>query len=170
MPALDGAGDATLSVWNKVDKPVLLFPPENLQLVGWRDPYIFERGGNGKEWGMLMGSGLKGKGGAVLIYRSLNLYEGAKNFLPSPFPPPFPPSWLHRPALSSHLRAGLPGFGYLLCIWYSHVSNIKYKADAMPLQRSTRCVIFLINVRCWEMSPCCCHELACMSFCSACKG
>lgn len=77
-----GAGDPTLSVWNKVEKPVLAFPPENLQLVGWRDPYIFERGGNGKEWGMLMGSGLKGKGGAVLIYRSVDLYSGEEILSP----------------------------------------------------------------------------------------
>lgn len=63
---------------------MLQFPPVNLPLVGWRDPYIFERGGNGKEWGMLMGSGLKGKGGAVLIYRSDDLLTGA---LPPPLHP-----------------------------------------------------------------------------------
>ncbi len=71
------AGDDSLSVWHKRSQPVLQYPPENLPLVGWRDPYIFEVGGNGKEWGMLLGSGLKGKGGAVLIYRSASLHEGA---------------------------------------------------------------------------------------------
>ena len=70
------AGDDSLSVWHKRSQPVLQYPPENLPLVGWRDPYIFEVGGNGKEWGMLLGSGLKGKGGAVLIYRSASLHEG----------------------------------------------------------------------------------------------
>ena len=44
--------------------------------MGWRDPFIFETGGDGREWGMLLGSGLKGKGGAVLIYRSASLYDG----------------------------------------------------------------------------------------------
>ena len=49
-----------------------------MPLVGWRDPYIFEfKGQGGKlEWGMLMGSGLKGKGGAVMIYRSDDLSSG----------------------------------------------------------------------------------------------
>ena len=49
-------------------------------LVGWRDPFIFERKGlegNGREWGMLLGSGLKDGGGAVMIYRSTNLRGGA---------------------------------------------------------------------------------------------
>jgi len=69
-------GDDSLSVWHKRSQPVLQYPPENLPLVGWRDPYIFEVGGKGKEWGMLLGSGLKGKGGAVLIYRSASLHEG----------------------------------------------------------------------------------------------
>ena len=63
-------------MWHKRDQPFLRFPPENLPLVGWRDPFIFETGGDGKEWGMLLGSGLKGKGGAVLIYRSASLHEG----------------------------------------------------------------------------------------------
>jgi hypothetical protein len=47
-------------------------------LVGWRDPFIFEfKDKNGKmEWGMLLGSGIKGKGGAVMIYRSPELRYG----------------------------------------------------------------------------------------------
>lgn len=48
--------------------------------MGWRDPFIFERKGlegNGCEWGMLLGSGLKDGGGAVMIYRSENLRGGA---------------------------------------------------------------------------------------------
>lgn len=48
-----------------------------MPLVGWRDPYIFEVGGSGRQWGMLMGSGLKGRGGAVMIYRSNSLLGGA---------------------------------------------------------------------------------------------
>ena len=56
-------------------------PPPGLPLVGWRDPFIFEtkgKEGNGHEWGMLMGAGIKGKGGAVMIYRSTSLHEGAR--------------------------------------------------------------------------------------------
>ena len=76
--ALTCAADDNLSVWHKRAQPFLQYPPENLPLVGWRDPYIFEMGGDGKEWGMLLGSGLKGKGGAVLIYRSASLQEGER--------------------------------------------------------------------------------------------
>ena len=49
-----------------------------MALVGWRDPYIFETKSkdSGREWGMLLGSGIKGKGGSVMIYRSKNLKSG----------------------------------------------------------------------------------------------
>ena len=57
---------------------MLATPPPNMSLVGWRDPYIFETKSkdNEHEWGMLLGSGIKGKGGAVLIYRSASLRSG----------------------------------------------------------------------------------------------
>ena len=65
-------------------------PPPDMPLVGWRDPFIFEikgKQGNGREWGMLMGSGLKGEGGAIMIYRSESLYggtlAGSPNLMPS---------------------------------------------------------------------------------------
>lgn len=51
-------------------------PPALPELAGWRDPFIFEIGGNGKEWGMLMGSGFKDRGGATLVYRSHDLRSG----------------------------------------------------------------------------------------------
>lgn len=79
----DGAGDPTLAMWSKREEPVLPMPPPDMPLVGWRDPFIFEikgKQGNGREWGMLMGSGLKGQGGAIMIYRSDSLYGG----MPSP--------------------------------------------------------------------------------------
>ena len=95
--------DPLLSRWRKLEVPVLPLPPANLPLVGWRDPFIFEvkgerrddvdggsrSGGNGggenetetenlhhREWGMLLGSGFKGRGGTVLIYRSDELHGG----------------------------------------------------------------------------------------------
>lgn len=71
--------DPTLTMWSKRDEPVLPMPPAGMPLVGWRDPFIFEikgQQGNGREWGMLMGSGLKGQGGAIMIYRSESLYGG----------------------------------------------------------------------------------------------
>lgn len=72
-------GDPTLTMWSKREEPVLPMPPPDMPLVGWRDPFIFEikgKQGNGREWGMLMGSGLKGQGGAIMIYRSESLYGG----------------------------------------------------------------------------------------------
>lgn len=72
------APDPLLSRWRKVDAPVLPLPPPNLPLVGWRDPFIFEvKGRDGRtEWGMLLGSGFKGRGGTALIYRSPDLLAG----------------------------------------------------------------------------------------------
>ena len=68
-----------LANWAKSEEPFLAYPPQDMELVGWRDPFIFEfmtKGGQHKEWGMLMGSGIKGKGGSVMIYRSANLRSG----------------------------------------------------------------------------------------------
>ena len=79
-------GDPTLAMWSKREEPVLPMPPPDMPLVGWRDPFIFEtkgKGGNGREWGMLMGSGLKGQGGAIMIYRSESLYGGVWALPPS---------------------------------------------------------------------------------------
>lgn len=78
MPSY-AVGDPTLAMWSKREEPVLPMPPPDMPLVGWRDPFIFEikgKQGNGREWGMLMGSGLKGQGGAIMIYRSESLYGG----------------------------------------------------------------------------------------------
>ncbi|KAK9821729.1 hypothetical protein WJX81_006531 [Elliptochloris bilobata] len=77
----DGFGppDHNYSTWSKLEEPFLACPPPDMGLVGWRDPFIFERKGlegNGREWGMLLGSGLKDGGGAVMIYRSDKLRGG----------------------------------------------------------------------------------------------
>ena len=63
----------------KLEAPLLSLPPPSVPLAGWRDPFIFETGGNGREWGMLMGTGLKGQGGAAMIYRSKDLLSGGGN-------------------------------------------------------------------------------------------
>lgn len=57
----------------KQDVPFLALPPPNLPLTGWRDPFVIQRGGNGKDWIILMGAGLKDQGGTTLIYRSKGL-------------------------------------------------------------------------------------------------
>jgi beta-fructofuranosidase len=68
--------DPKLVTWQKADKPLIALPPPDMPLVGWRDPYIFEVGDGTRPWKMLMGSGLKGQGGAVMIYRADTLLGG----------------------------------------------------------------------------------------------
>ena len=71
-------GDKNLVTWQKAEMPLIGLPPSSLPLVGWRDPFIFEvsDSSSGGRWGMLMGSGLKGKGGSVMIYRADSLLGG----------------------------------------------------------------------------------------------
>lgn len=51
-------------------------PPRG-QLAGFRDPYIFARGGGGRPWKMLLGSGVPGRGGTLLVYHAPTLTSGA---------------------------------------------------------------------------------------------
>ncbi|KAK9810230.1 hypothetical protein WJX72_007025 [[Myrmecia] bisecta] len=77
--AFPDPSDPTMATWVKGTEPVIATPPPDMPLVGWRDPFIFEikgKQGNGHEWGMLMGSGTKGRGGAVMVYRSSSLATG----------------------------------------------------------------------------------------------
>jgi beta-fructofuranosidase len=48
----------------------LLTPPAGLDLIGFRDPFVFR---DGQEWKMVIGAGIRGKGGAILLYRSDDL-------------------------------------------------------------------------------------------------
>jgi len=59
--------------WKKHEKnPVIDSPPEDLELAGFRDPCVWkEKDG----WYMLIGSGIKGKGGTALLYRSKDLID-----------------------------------------------------------------------------------------------
>jgi len=59
----------------KLASPVIAAPPPELirQLIGWRDPFVFadSEGEEGaRVWRMLVGVGIKGIGGAALIYSS----------------------------------------------------------------------------------------------------
>jgi sucrose-6-phosphate hydrolase SacC (GH32 family) len=67
------AGDPNLQRWAKQTSPFLSLPPPNLPLTGWRDPFVIQRGESGKDWIILMGSGLKEQGGTTLIYRAREL-------------------------------------------------------------------------------------------------
>ncbi|GMH42065.1 hypothetical protein BSKO_09984 [Bryopsis sp. KO-2023] len=69
--------DNLLKEWKKFDKPLLpMAPGMGNTLAGWRDPFVFEKGGNGKEWGLLIGTGIENKGGSVMVYKSKSLSEG----------------------------------------------------------------------------------------------
>ena len=50
--------------------PLIAAPPPDLAVEGFRDPCVWQEG---KDWFMTVGSGIKGKGGAILLYRSQDL-------------------------------------------------------------------------------------------------
>jgi beta-fructofuranosidase len=59
--------------WSKpVRNPVIAAPPPGLAVTGFRDPYVWKEGDT---WSMVVGSGVRGRGGAILLYRSKDLVE-----------------------------------------------------------------------------------------------
>jgi len=61
-----------LLYWQKRPQPVINAPPPDMLLEGFRDPCVWQEGG---EWRMVVGTGLTDVGGAVLLYRSRDLLE-----------------------------------------------------------------------------------------------
>jgi beta-fructofuranosidase len=62
--------DPELKSWTKLPHPVISAPPTGMKVAGFRDPCPW-RGGEG--WYMAVGSGERGRGGEVLLYRSKDL-------------------------------------------------------------------------------------------------
>ncbi len=62
--------DDDLIRWKKLDKPVIPSPPANMVVTGFRDPCLWREGDG---WYLGIGSGERGKGGCVLLYRSQDL-------------------------------------------------------------------------------------------------
>ncbi len=62
--------DADLRSWRKLPEPIIARPPQHLAITGFRDPGVWREG---KEWLLTLGSGIRGKGGAVLLYESHDL-------------------------------------------------------------------------------------------------
>ena len=62
--------DPLLLTWSKHPAPFIALPPASEPLTGWRDPFVIQRGGEGREWIILMGAGIKGIGGTTLIYKA----------------------------------------------------------------------------------------------------
>jgi len=63
------SSDPDLRIWDKMAAPVLM-PPQDSKITGFRDPFLWN---SGNEWCMGVGSGQKGDGGCVLLYRSADL-------------------------------------------------------------------------------------------------
>ena len=60
--------------WDKHPaNPVIPAIPEGLDLIGFRDPFLWKESDG--RWYMLLGSGIKGRGGVALLYRSPDLIE-----------------------------------------------------------------------------------------------
>ena len=66
-------GDNKLLNFKKYDKnPVIPKPPEGMEVTGFRDPYVWREEDG---WYLVLGSGIKGKGGLALLYRSKDLRQ-----------------------------------------------------------------------------------------------
>ena len=64
------AQDENLHTWKKRPDPVIETPPAGLEVTGFRDPMMWREGDN---WMLALGSGIHGKGGAILLYSSPDL-------------------------------------------------------------------------------------------------
>jgi len=66
--------DPELRTWMKRPTPVIAAPPKGMEVTGFRDPAPWrEPSLAGGAWLMAVGSGTKGKGGAILLYKSYDL-------------------------------------------------------------------------------------------------
>lgn len=59
--------DSELRTWSKLDKPIIMGPPDGVKVVGFRDPFGWK---DRDTWYVGVGSGFPQTGGAVLLYRS----------------------------------------------------------------------------------------------------
>jgi hypothetical protein len=71
------SADELLVHWHKVATPWMRYP-HSTALEAWRDPFFVQGGPGGREWVMLLCSGVRGRGGTALIYRSPKLTHGAR--------------------------------------------------------------------------------------------
>ena len=63
------SNDPLLRAWSKLPAPVVL-PPKDPKLTGFRDPFLWNES---NYWYMGVGSGQRGEGGRVLLYRSADV-------------------------------------------------------------------------------------------------
>jgi beta-fructofuranosidase len=62
--------DPDLRTWRKISEPIIASPPPGLDVTGFRDPFVWREGDS---WMLILGSGVRNKGGMVLLYRSPDL-------------------------------------------------------------------------------------------------
>jgi beta-fructofuranosidase len=70
VQCLAAAQDDDLRTWKKLPEPVIAAPPAGPEVTGFRDPYVWREGNS---WMLVLGSGFRGKGGAILLYTSPDL-------------------------------------------------------------------------------------------------
>eukprot|EP01025_Chloroclados_australasicus_P025828 TRINITY_DN2571_c1_g1_i3.p1 TRINITY_DN2571_c1_g1~~TRINITY_DN2571_c1_g1_i3.p1 ORF type:complete len:652 (-),score=57.74 TRINITY_DN2571_c1_g1_i3:3174-5072(-) len=68
-----------LDSWGKRDI-LIQGPPQGDLLQGWRDPFVYQRGVDGKEWVLLVGTGRMtpeepNMGGGIMVYSSSSFFE-----------------------------------------------------------------------------------------------
>ena len=66
------AEDDDLLHWKKLPTPIIATPPQGMYVTGFRDPCVWQEGDN---WYLGIGSGERGIGGCVLLYRSRDLHH-----------------------------------------------------------------------------------------------
>ena len=66
------AADDDLRTWKKLPQPVIATPPAGLVVTGFRDPCLWREGAR---WMLIVGSGIRGKGGTILLYTSPDLRQ-----------------------------------------------------------------------------------------------
>ena len=64
------AQDRGLRSWKKLSQPIIAGPPAGLEVTGFRDPALWREG---DKWMLILGSGIRGKGGTILLYSSSDL-------------------------------------------------------------------------------------------------
>jgi beta-fructofuranosidase len=64
------AQDDDLRIWKRFPEPAIATPPPGLAVTGFRDPALWREGEN---WMLILGSGVRGKGGMILLYTSSDL-------------------------------------------------------------------------------------------------
>ena len=73
VQAIAIAKDKELRTFEKHEaNPVIRGPPKGIEVTGFRDPYVWKEG---ETWYMVVGSGIKDVGGAILLYRSPDLVK-----------------------------------------------------------------------------------------------